>query len=419
MDTAAAMLDLAKRAKRASRRMAGADPAAKARALHVLADLLAAEPAEVYAANDRDMEKAAAAGLDAPRLDRLRLTPAVMAAMARACREVADMPDPVGGIDALKKRENGLLVGRMRIPLGVVCMIYESRPNVTIDAAILCLKAGNAVILKGGSEALESNKALAALMQSALAQAGLPGDAASLVETSDRAAVAALCRLDDSIDVMIPRGGEGLIRAVAEQATMPVLKHYMGVCHAYVDSDVDEDMALAVVVNAKAQRPGVCNALECLLVHADRAASFLPRAAEALGRAGVSFRACPRSLPHLGERAVAAAPGDFGHEFHDLILAVKVVDSMDEALDHIAAHGSNHTEVILTTNHDRAMAFLRLADASMVGVNCSTRFNDGGELGLGAEIGISTSKLHAYGPMGVTELTGAKFVVLGQGQVRT
>ncbi|MEF3698919.1 glutamate-5-semialdehyde dehydrogenase [Desulfolutivibrio sp.] len=418
MDAAAAMLDLAKRAKRASRLMAGADPAVKARALHLLADLLAAEPAGVYEANARDLEKAAAAGLDAPRLDRLRLTPAIMAAMAKACREVADMPDPVGGIDALKKRENGLLVGRMRIPLGVVCMIYESRPNVTIDAAILCLKAGNAVILKGGSEALASNMALAGVMQKALAEAGLPGDAACLVETSDRAAVAALCKLDEYIDVMIPRGGEGLIRAVSEQATMPVLKHYKGVCHAYLDAEADEDQALAVVVNAKAQRPGVCNALECLLVHADRAASFLPRAAEALGRAGVSFRACPRSLPLLGQGAVAAAPGDFGHEFHDLILAVKVVDSMDEALDHIAAYGSNHTEVILTTNHDRAMAFLRLADASMVGVNCSTRFNDGGELGLGAEIGISTSKLHAYGPMGVTELTGAKFVVLGQGQVR-
>ncbi len=418
MDVAAAMLDLAKRAKQASRLMAGADPAAKKNALIILAGLLEAMPAEVFAANARDMEAAEAAGLDAPRLDRLRLTPAVMAAMAAACREVAGMPDPVGGIDALKKRENGLLVGRMRVPLGVVCMIYESRPNVTIDAAILCLMAGNAVILKGGSEALASNKALAALMRTALARAGLPGDAVCLVETADRAAVAALCALDQYIDVMIPRGGEGLIRAVVEKATMPVLKHYKGVCHAYLDQDVDEDQALKVVVNAKAQRPGVCNALECLLVHADRSATFLPRLAEALSLAGVRFRACPRSLPLLGKDASPAAPGDFGHEFHDLILAVKVVDSMDEALDHIAAHGSNHTEVILTRNHDRAMAFLRLADASMVGVNCSTRFNDGGELGLGAEIGISTSKLHAYGPMGVTELTGAKFVVLGQGQVR-
>jgi glutamate-5-semialdehyde dehydrogenase len=418
MDVAAAMLDLAKRAKRASRLMAGADPAAKARALNILADMLAAEPAGVYAANAEDLAAAQAAGMDAPRLDRLRLTPEIMAAMARACREVADMPDPVGEIDSLKKRPNGLSVGRMRVPLGVVCMIYESRPNVTIDAAILCLKAGNAVILKGGSEALASNTALAGLMQEALSKAGLPGDAASLVGTTDRAAVAALCKLDAYIDVMIPRGGEGLIRAVTEQAAMPVLKHYKGVCHAYVDADVDEDMAVHVVQNAKAQRPGVCNALECLLVHQARAASFLPRAAEALRAKGVTFRACPRSLPLLGQGATPAAPGDYGHEFHDYILAVKVVDSMDEALDHIAAHGSNHTEVILTADHARAMTFLRLADASMVGINCSTRFNDGGELGLGAEIGISTSKLHAYGPMGVTELTGAKFVVLGQGQVR-
>lgn len=418
MDAAAAMLDLAKRAKKASRLMAGADAAAKAGALRILADLLESGPEPVYEANARDLAAATAAGMDAPRLDRLRLTPSVMAAMARACREVADMPDPVGGIDALKKRPNGLLVGRMRVPLGVVCMIYESRPNVTIDAAILCLKAGNAVILKGGSEALASNMALSALMQRALAEAGLPGDAASLVATTDRAAVSALCKLDEYIDVMIPRGGEGLIRAVTEQATMPVLKHYKGVCHAYVDADVDEDMAVSVVENAKAQRPGVCNALECLLVHADRAAAFLPRAAEALRRHGVTFRACPRSLPLLGRGATPAAPEDYGHEFHDYILAVKVVDSMAEALDHIAAYGSGHTEVILTTDHGRAMDFMRLADASMVGVNCSTRFNDGGELGLGAEIGISTSKLHAYGPMGVTELTGAKFVVLGRGQVR-
>jgi glutamate-5-semialdehyde dehydrogenase len=354
-------------------------------------------PAEVFAANARTWRPLRPPD-STPAPGRLRLAPEVMTAMAAACREVAEMADPVGGIDALKKRPTVFWWPHARAP-GRGVMIYESRPNVTIDAAILCLMAGNAVILKGGSEALESNKALAALMHTALERAGLPGDAACLVETSDRAAVAALCALDQYIDVMIPRGGEGLIRAVVEKAAMPVLKHYKGVCHAYLEADVDEDQALKVVQNAKAQRPGVCNALECLLVHADRAASFLPRLAEALSRAGVSFRACPRSLPLLGKGASPAAPGDFGHEFHDLILAVKVVDSMDEALSHIAAHGSNHTEVILTRNHDRAMAFLRLADASMVGVNCSTRFNDGGELGLGAEIGISTSKLHAYGPM--------------------
>ncbi|MFU2207422.1 glutamate-5-semialdehyde dehydrogenase [Solidesulfovibrio sp. C21] len=418
MSVATDMEQMAVRAKDASRLLAGASGAAKDAFLAALAGLLAARREEVMAANARDVEAARAAGMDAPRLNRLTLTPAVMDAMAAACREIIALPDPVGGIEAMRPRPNGLLVGRMRVPLGVICMIYESRPNVTIDAAILCLKAGNAVILKGGSEALESNKALAALLCEALAAAGLPADAAQLVPTSDRAAVAALCKLDQYIDVIIPRGGEGLIRAVVDAATMPVLKHFKGVCHAYVDAGADLAMAEKVVVNAKAQRPGVCNALECLLVNAAVAPEFLPRVGAALRRAGVALRACPRSLPLLGEGAVPAGPEDFGHEFHDLILAVKVVDSMDEALAHIHRYGSNHTEVIVTEHHGRAMEFLRRADASMVGVNCSTRFNDGGELGLGAEIGISTSKLHAYGPMGLVELTSAKFVTLGNGQVR-
>jgi glutamate-5-semialdehyde dehydrogenase len=418
MSVATDMESLAQKAREASRAMAAASGAAKDAFLEALAGLLSTRREAVLAANIQDLEKARAAGMDAPRLDRLTLTPAVMDAMAAACREIINLPDPVGAIEALRPRPNGLLVGRMRVPLGVICMIYESRPNVTIDAAILCLKAGNAVILKGGSEALASNMALAALLREALAAAGLPSDAAQLVETADRAAVAALCKLDHYIDVIIPRGGEGLIRAVVSQATMPVLKHFKGVCHAYVDEGANEDRAEKVVVNAKAQRPGVCNALECLLVHVATASTFLPRLGAALRRAGVAMRACPRALPLLGEGAVPAAPEDFGQEFHDLILAVKVVDSMDEALDHIHRYGSNHTEVILTENHDRAMEFLRRADASMVGVNCSTRFNDGGELGLGAEIGISTSKLHSYGPMGLTELTSAKFVTLGQGQVR-
>lgn len=418
MSVAADMEVMARKAKEASRAMAAASGAAKDAFLARLAELLETRREGVLAANAVDLEKARAAGMDAPRLDRLTLLPAVMDAMAKACREIIALPDPVGAIESMRPRPNGLLVGRMRVPLGVICMIYESRPNVTIDAAILCLKAGNAVILKGGSEALASNLALAGLLREALEASGLPADAAQLVPTADRAAVAALCKLDELIDVMIPRGGEGLIRAVVSQATMPVLKHYKGVCHAYVDSGVDEARAETVVVNAKAQRPGVCNALECLLVHAGAAPSFLPRIGGALRRAGVTMRACPRSLPLLGEGAVPAAPEDFGHEFHDLILAVKVVDSLDEALTHIHRYGSGHTEVILTENHDRAMDFLRRADASMVGINCSTRFNDGGELGLGAEIGISTSKLHSYGPMGLVELTSAKFVVLGQGQVR-
>lgn len=418
MSVAADMEVMARKAKEASRAMAAASGAAKDAFLARLAELLETRREGVLAANAADLEKARAAGMDAPRLDRLTLTPAVMDGMAKACREIIALPDPVGAIESMRPRPNGLLVGRMRVPLGVICMIYESRPNVTIDAAILCLKAGNAVILKGGSEALASNLALAGLLREALEASGLPADAAQLVPTADRAAVAALCKLDELIDVMIPRGGEGLIRAVVSQATMPVLKHYKGVCHAYIDSGADEARAETIVVNAKAQRPGVCNALECLLVHADAAPTFLPRIGDALRRAGVTMRACPRSLPLLGEGAVPAAPEDFGHEFHDLILAVKVVDSLDEALTHIHRYGSGHTEVILTENHDRAMDFLRRADASMVGINCSTRFNDGGELGLGAEIGISTSKLHSYGPMGLVELTSAKFVVLGQGQVR-
>ena len=418
MSVATDMEQMAARAKDASRTLTAASGAAKDAFLAALAGLLETRREAVMAANARDVAAAEAAGMDAPRLNRLTLTPAIMDAMAGACREVVALPDPVGSVEEMRPRPNGLLVGRMRVPLGVICMIYESRPNVTIDAAILCLKAGNAVILKGGSEALHSNLALAELLREALAAAGLPADAAQLVPTADRAAVAALCKLDQSIDVIIPRGGEGLIRAVVDMATMPVLKHFKGVCHAYVDAGADEARAEKVVVNAKAQRPGVCNALECLLVHADAAPTFLPRVGAALRKAGVALRACPRALPLLGEGAVPAAPEDFGKEFHDLILAVKVVDSMDEALAHIHRYGSNHTEVILTENHDRAMEFLRRADASMVGINCSTRFNDGGELGLGAEIGISTSKLHAYGPMGLVELTSAKFVVLGNGQVR-
>ena len=412
------MLDLAKRAKIAAREIARASSAAKNEAIARVAGLLASRRDDIARANAADLEAAKAAGMDAPKLDRLTLSPKVIEAMIRACGDVAALSDPVGEIEAMSQRPNGLMVGRMRTPLGVIAMIYESRPNVTIDAAILCLKAGNAVILRGGSEAFHSNTILADILREALTAANIPADCAQLVPTTDRAAVKALCKLDAYIDVIIPRGGEGLIRAVVAEATMPVLKHYMGVCHAYVDSPVDVDEAVNILLNAKAQRPGVCNALECLLVHKDAAGDILPKVAASLGAAGVSFRACARSLPLLGPAATPAKESDYGHEFHDLILAVKVVDSMDQALDHIARYSSNHTEVILTRDHARAMRFLREADSSMVGVNCSTRFNDGGELGLGAEIGISTSKLHAFGPMGLMELTSAKFVVLGNGQVR-
>lgn len=407
-----------KKAREASRLMAAASPGAKTRALLRLASLLEEREGELLEANGRDLEAARRAGLDGPRMDRLRLTPAILADMAGACRHVAQLPDPVGATETQWQRPNGLLVGRMRVPLGVVAMVYEARPNVTVDASILCLKAGNAVILRGGSEALRSNVALAALLHEALNDAGLPADAVQFIDITSHEAVSELCRLDEFVDVLIPRGGESLVRAVTSQATMPVLKHYKGVCHAFIDESADLEQALEIVYNGKVQRPGVCNALECLLVHKAVADAFLPRVAEKLGAAGVEFRADEASLPRLGSFAVPASADDFGREFHDLILAVRVVNDMDEALAHIAQYGSNHTEIICTTNHLNAMRFLREADASMVAVNASSRFNDGGQLGLGAEIGISTSKLHAYGPMGVQELTTTKFVVFGQGQVR-
>ena len=411
--------EMGRKAREASRAMATATPAAKTEFLYALARLLMDRRKEIIEVNKKDVEEAVQLGLDAPRLDRLTLTPAIVEDMHRACIQVADMPDPIGALDKQWQRPNGMLVGKMRVPLGVIAMIYEARPNVTVDAAILCLKAGNAVILRGGREALNSNRFLASLLQQALREAGLPEDAAQLVQTTDHAAVTALCKLDEYIDVMIPRGGEGLVRAVTEAATMPVLKHYMGVCHLYIDEGADLGMALRLAHNGKVQRPGVCNALECLLVHEKEAASFLPMLAGKLGADGVEFRADARALPLLsGAKAVPARPGDFGQEFHDLILAVRVVDSLDDALDHIASYGSNHTEVICTNNHANATRFLREADASLTAVNASTRFNDGGQLGLGAEIGICTSKLHSYGAMGVRELTTTKFVALGTGQIR-
>ncbi len=407
------------KARAAARVLAAAPAGAKVRFLQNMARLLMDNRKDILAVNARDLEEARRLGLDGPRLDRLTLTPAIIEDMHQACLDIAAMPDPIGAMDRQWQRPNGILVGKMRVPLGVIAMIYEARPNVTVDAAILCLKAGNAVILRGGREAMNSNRCLAGLLQHALSDAGLPADAAQLVQTPDHAVVTELCRLDDCIDVIIPRGGEGLVRAVTEAATMPVLKHYKGVCHCYVDASADEGMALDIVYNGKVQRPGVCNALECLLVHKDRAETFLPMVAGKLGAAGVNFRADEFALPLLGEHARAMADEDRGMEYHDLILCVKVVDDMDAAIDWISTWNSNHTDVIVTNDYQNARDFTRRVDASMVGVNVSTRFNDGGQLGLGAEIGISTSKLHAYGPMGVMELTTTKFVVLGEGQVRS
>lgn len=419
MDTHQLLEDMGKKASAAARKLTAASPEMKANALLRLSELILEKQDAITAANAIDLAKAEEKGLDAPRLNRLRLTPETIAEMAHACKFIAEMDDPVGAIETQWQRPNGLLVGKMRIPLGVIAMIYESRPNVTIDSGILCLKAGNAIILRGGSEAINSNLALASLLHEALEFAGLPQECVQVVPTTDREAIAAMCKLEEHIDVIIPRGGETLIRKVVELATMPVLKHYEGVCHAFIDKSADLKEALNIIINAKTQRPGVCNALEGLLVHKDVADAFLPMIAKELGaERNVEFRACPRSFQQLGATAVAMRDSDPGTEYHDLILLVKVVDSMMEAQDYIAENGSNHTEIICTQDYNRALKFMREVDASCVSVNASTRFNDGGQLGLGAEIGISTSKLHSYGPMGVKELTTTKFVIFGQGQVR-
>ena len=422
MTIAAQMRTIAKDAKTASRKLAAAEGSARQQALLNLADLLGQNASAIFAANKKDIGAARTNGLDSAKLDRLTITQGVLDAMVQGAREVAAMSDPVGEIEGMKKRPNGMLVGRMRVPLGVVAMIFESRPNAAVDAAVLCIKSGNAAILRGGSEAFHSIKALTKVVHQALESAGLPKGCVQVPPTADREAVSALLKLDEFIDVVIPRGGEGLIRAVVEQASMPVLKHYKGVCHTFVDATADLARAVTIVLNAKAQRPGTCNSLECLLVHQSVARKLLPKVAKTLGDAGVQFRCCKTSLPlmapHAKAGAVAATKADWGFEFLNLTLAVKVVADLDEALAHIAEYGSNHTEAILTESHANAMRFTREADASMVAVNASTRLNDGGELGLGAEVGISTTKLHAYGPMGIRELTSAKFVVLGQGQIR-
>lgn len=397
------------------------DTAARDRFLLGVAGLLLQRQDEIMAANARDVARARDAGMDGPRIDRLTLTDRIFKEMAAGCRFLAGEPDPVGHLEAQWKRPNGLLVGRMRIPLGVIAMIYEARPNVTVDAAVLCVKAGNAVILRGGSEAASTNGALVKILQEALECAGLPSAAVQLLGGGHEA-VHELVRLDELVDLVIPRGGEGLIRQVCAIATVPVLKHYKGVCHAYVDQGADLSQALDIIENSKMQRPGVCNALECLLVHEAEASALLPQLAGRLP--GVEFRADPAALAILQPHCVAGQavrplqPEDCGQEFHALILAVLVVPDLDAAMTYIARHGSHHTDIICTRDYGRGMRFVNEVDSSMVAINASTRFNDGGQLGLGAEIGISTSKLHAYGPMGLRELTTTKFVVLGNGQIR-
>jgi glutamate-5-semialdehyde dehydrogenase len=408
---------MARDGREAARLMAKTTTEVKNRALRAAAALLRRRRDDIRVENEKDLVAAEQEGLTGAKLDRLRITDRVLEEMAAGLEEVAQLPDPVGAVTRMWTRPNGLQVGRMRIPLGVICIIYESRPNVTVDAAGLCLKAGNAVILRGGSEAIHSNRVLTRILQEAFQEGDLPGKAVQLVGTTDRLAVTELLRQEELIDLVIPRGGESLIRFVVEHAKMPVLKHYKGVCHIFVDKDADLDMAEAICMNAKVQRPGVCNAMEALLVHEKVAETFLPRVARALTAAKVELRGCPRTLailPHVK----AATADDWGMEFLDLILAVRVVPDMATAVRHIETYGSQHTEAIITSDYRRAHEFLQLVDSSVVLVNASTRFNDGYQLGLGAEIGISTSKLHAFGPMGVEELTTTKFVVYGNGQIR-
>ncbi len=406
---------VAQAARQASRIVARAPASQRTAALAAIADVLAAQRSEILAANRADL--AAAKQLEPAMRDRLMLDDARVTALARAVREIAAQPELIGRVDATSTRPNGLEVARVRIPLGVVLMIYEARPNVTIDAAALCLKAGNACILRGGREATESNRALARAVQTALDSAGLPTTAVQLVPTTDREAIAELVKFDDLIDLCIPRGGEGLIRYVAEHARVPVIKHYKGVCHVYVHAAADLDMAERIVDNAKTSRPGVCNALETLLVDREIASTFIPRLVARLGdRVELRGDAAVRELG--GPSVRSATEEDWYAEYLAPILAVRVVDSLAQAVEHIERYGSSHTESIVTRDAAAADKFVRDVDSSTVMVNASTRFADGGELGLGAEIGISTTRLHAYGPMGAEGLTTTKFVVRGSGQVR-
>jgi glutamate-5-semialdehyde dehydrogenase len=390
---------------------------AKNALLRAMADAMLADQAAILQANARDLDAANAKGITGAMLDRLKLDEARLAGIAKALREVAELPDPVGLVTRRETRPNGIAIERVRVPLGVVAMIYEARPNVTADAAALCLKAGNGVILRGGSEAIHSNTAIAGSLKRALREAGLPEAALMLVEDLRRETMVELLQLTDIIDLAIPRGGEGLIRFVAEHARVPVIKHYKGVCHLFVDASADAELALRLLLDGKASRPGVCNALETLLVHADIASAFLPRAGEALRARGVELRG-DETVQALLPEAKAASEDDFAAEYLDLIIAVRVVQDLDEAIAHIRRFGSDHTEVIATRDAAAADKFVRSLRSAVVMVNASSRFSDGGELGLGAEIGISTTRLHSYGPMGAESLTVERFVVHGEGQVR-
>ena len=418
MDIKSSIKQIAQDAALAARKLSRVTTTEKNNALLQMADALEQNCKFLLAENAKDVVSAKKSGISHAMLERLTLKKDTIGQMAKGLREVAALPDPVGKVTSMWRRPNGLLVGRMRIPLGVIGIIYESRPNVTVDASALCLKSGNAVILRGGSESIKSNLAIASILQRVLRKTSLPVNAIQVIPLIDRDAVSAMLQLDEYIDLIIPRGGEELIRAVVAQSKIPVLKHYKGVCHIFVDAQADIDMAVNVCLNAKTQRPGVCNALETLLVHKDIAGKFLPQVANKLKKAGVVIRGCENTKLIL-KNIEKADENDWYAEYLDLILAVKVVENIDEAIAHIEKYGSLHTESIITNDYANSQRFLNEVNSSTVLVNASTRFSDGFELGLGAEIGISTTKLHAFGPMGLEELTTTKFIIYGNGQVRT
>jgi glutamate-5-semialdehyde dehydrogenase len=418
MDIRSRVIEIASNAKKAATVLARLSSDAKDRALLDMAEALIRQSGLLIKENAKDLEKATQIGLSAAMIDRLALNESTIEGIAKGLTEVAGLPDPVGKVTSMWRRPNGLLVGRMRIPLGVIGIIYESRPNVTADAAALCLKSGNAVILRGGSEAINSNIAIAKILQSVLKKRAIPEEAIQVISMTEREAVREMLQLEEYIDVIIPRGGEDLIRAVVNESKIPVIKHYKGVCHIFVDVGADFDMAVNICMNAKTQRPGVCNAMETLLVHKDIAGKFLPLVARHFKKAGVVLKGCDRTRRILKD-AEQAKEEDWYQEYLDLVLSVRVVDDLDEAVAHIEKYGSLHTESIVTNNYQNAQRFLNEVNSSTVLVNASTRFSDGFELGLGAEIGISTTKLHAFGPMGLEELTTTKFIIYGNGQVRT
>jgi len=416
-ELATTLQTLGRNARRAARQMAAAPGAAKAKALRTMADLLLAARERIQAENARDLQAARERNLEPAMLDRLKLSDRAIELMAIGLRQIADMPDPVGELTATQTRPNGMQVGRMRTPLGVIGIIYESRPNVTIDAAALCLKSGNAAILRGGSEALHSNLALAEVVRQGLEAAGLPADAVQAVPTTDRAAVTLLASMTEYVDVIVPRGGKGLVAALERDARVPLIKHLDGNCHVYVDSHADLDQAVRIAVNAKTYRYGICGAMETLLVHADVAAAYLPAAAAEFAAKGVELRGCARTCEIL-PTAVPATDEDWATEYLAPILAVRVVASIDDAIEHIERWGSHHTDAIVTRDLHQARRFQREVDSASVLVNLPTCFADGFEYGLGAEIGISTNKLHARGPVGLEGLTTLKWVLLGDGQLR-